>query len=72
MVVADGDASVVRICIVQFDFADDVCVGYILASALMNVLVVNDAEGFGPIDLFALALRTYTNSLAQMAHFFGV
>ena len=72
MVAADGGSNATRICLERFDFADSGCVGYILASVLQHVVVVNNVEGVGPIDSFALTLRTYTDTLPQMAHFVGV
>ena len=38
----------------------------------LDVVVVDDMEGVGPIDPFTNALGPYTNALAQAAHIVGV
>ena len=56
----------------RFEFTENGCVGYFLASFRRDVVVVDNMEGVGLINSFANALGTYTNSLAQAAHLVGV
>ena len=56
----------------RFEVADNGCIGYVLASVRRGVVVVNNMEGVGTIDLVADALGPYTNALAQADHLAGV
>ena len=56
----------------QFEVADNGCVGYIFALVHRDIVVADNMEGVGPIDSFTDALGTYTNALAQAAHIVGV
>ena len=56
----------------QFEVADNGCVGYVFKMIFRYVVILDNTEGVVHINLFADALGTYANALAQAAHFFGV
>ena len=72
MVTANGDASAIWILLVGLDFADEFGVGAVISAVRMDVLVVDDEEVIGAMDVLASAIGASVNTLIEEAKFVGV
>ena len=72
MIPADGNACTIGVILVGFEFAPNFFVGEFLASIGGDVLIIDDAEGFGTLDARACAGGRGSDALAKVANSIAV